>query len=340
MNSETTFERILGFEETTWDETKDNLARCEDGLIRSRLNDAKLRCGRFSTPSLQELADECEVLVEQHRGKIKVNFVNGDVRTFLYDPTNANAVFQAASQFNCLEMSNHRITPEHGVSRYDYDNTQGPACATAALGGLLERQFFIDVRGGEGQRVGRQVNTLIDLEDELAEQGLPLWQVQNGYMMFSSAQDLEAISEWIRSNFFERYDELCGLLRYGLHQDVGINTFDEILDHDVTQVYCSAVPVSENHVIYDKRSWQPLASMVLNSAYEAMMWIGLKNYHRTGVNKIFLTTIGGGAFGNDREWINRAIIQAVEKFSHLDLEVNIISYLSPDPQLVNALRII
>ena len=337
MITETTFERILEFEETTWDETKDNLARCEDGLIRSRLNDAKLRCGTFSTPSLQELADECEPLADQYRGKIKVNFVEGDVRKFLYDPTNANAVFQAASQFNCLEMVNHRITPEHGVSRYDFDGTQGPACATAALGGLLERQFFIDVKGGQGQRAGRQLNTLCDLEAELAKEGLPLWRVQNGYMMFSSARELEDITEWLRANFFERYDELCGMLRFGLHQDVGINTYDKILDHDVTQVYCSAVPVNENHVIFNKQSWQPLASMILNAAYEAMMWSGLQNYHRTGVNKIFLTTLGGGAFGNDREWINRAIIQAIEKFSHLDLEVNIVSFFSPDPQLVDSL---
>ena len=47
-------------------------------------------------------------------------------------PENRGALFQVASQFNMLEMVGPRVTPEEGVTRYEHDRTQGPACAMAA----------------------------------------------------------------------------------------------------------------------------------------------------------------------------------------------------------------
>jgi hypothetical protein len=44
-------------------------------------------------------------------------------------PENAGALFQVASQFNLLEMVSPSVTPEDGVTRYQDDHTQGPACA-------------------------------------------------------------------------------------------------------------------------------------------------------------------------------------------------------------------
>jgi hypothetical protein len=47
--------------------------------------------------------------------------------------------------------------------------------------------------------------------------------------------------------------------------------------------------------------------------------------HR-GSNKLFLTLLGGGAFGNPQEWILEAIRRCLEKFSHRALEVILVSY--------------
>ena len=55
----------------------------------------------------------------------------GDVLELHALPENEGALFQAASQFNCLEMGTPSAVPEDGVRIYATDNTQGPACALA-----------------------------------------------------------------------------------------------------------------------------------------------------------------------------------------------------------------
>jgi hypothetical protein len=49
--------------------------------------------------------------------------VTGDVRHMHKSPENAGALFQVASQFNMLEMTGPEVTPEHGVTIYQYDGT-------------------------------------------------------------------------------------------------------------------------------------------------------------------------------------------------------------------------
>jgi hypothetical protein len=55
-----------------------------------------------------------------------------DVRALHQDDTFKGALFQIAWQFNLLEMIGPDVSPEHGVTRYQHDRTQGPACAIAA----------------------------------------------------------------------------------------------------------------------------------------------------------------------------------------------------------------
>jgi hypothetical protein len=55
--------------------------------------------------------------------------VTGDVRRMHLLPESAGALFQLASQFNLLEMTGPEVTPENGVTIYQHDHTQGPACA-------------------------------------------------------------------------------------------------------------------------------------------------------------------------------------------------------------------
>jgi hypothetical protein len=62
-------------------------------------------------------------------------------------PENAGALFQVASQFNLLEMMSPSVTPEQGVTRYERDPTQGPACAVAAGAATIYRNYFAKVHG-------------------------------------------------------------------------------------------------------------------------------------------------------------------------------------------------
>lgn len=78
-------------------------------------------------------------------------------------PENVRALFQVASQFNLLEMVSPQVTPEDGVTRYQDDQTQGPACAIAAGAATIYRNYFVPVGGSYGQTTERQLDGLADI---------------------------------------------------------------------------------------------------------------------------------------------------------------------------------
>ena len=96
-------------------------------------------------------------------GRLKVSVVTGDVRQMHQSPENAGALFQVASQFNLLEMVSPEVTPEHGVTRYQNDRTQGPACAIAAGAATIYRNYFAPIGGSYGQTGERQFDGLANL---------------------------------------------------------------------------------------------------------------------------------------------------------------------------------
>ena len=67
----------------------------------------------------------------------------GSVDDLHRDSTNVGSVFQAASQFNCLEMISPNITPDYGITRYILDPTQGPTCAMTCPAGTVYRNYFV-----------------------------------------------------------------------------------------------------------------------------------------------------------------------------------------------------
>jgi len=50
------------------------------------------------------------------------------------------------------------------------------------------------------------------------------------------------------------------------------------------------------------------------------------NYLQNGNNTLYLTLIGGGAFGNKKEWITNAIYRSLNLYKHVGLDVAIVSY--------------
>ena len=62
------------------------------------------------------------------------------------------------------------------------------------------------------------------------------------------------------------------------------------------------------------------------------------NAFSNGNNRLFLTLLGGGPFGNDIDWILAGIQRALNLYKHVDLDVAIVTYGSSNPyvqQLVN-----
>jgi hypothetical protein len=76
--------------------------------------------------------------------------------------------------------------------------------------------------------------------------------------------------------------------------------------------------------------WADFARLVLDAAYEATFHAAVLNANTTGNRNVFLTRLGGCAFGNESTWILEAIRRAVNLFADAPLEVIIVSYGKPD----------
>ena len=159
------FRQLFGFDEGPWEATRRQF-RLDGDILHSRANGRQFAAGRFSLPSLAELRAACASLPT---GQLRWRHeVIGDVLPLHAAPDNAGALFQVASQFNCLEFCSPERVPEDGVSDYQLDPTQGPACSLAAAAATVARNYCIPVAHGHGQERDRQINTLADLAADLA----------------------------------------------------------------------------------------------------------------------------------------------------------------------------
>ena len=263
-------------------------------------------------------------------GRLKVSVVTGDVRQLHRSPENTGALFQVASQFNLLEMVSPTVTPEQGVTRYQHDHTQGPACAIAAGAATIYRNYFVSVGGRPGQTKERQFDGLADLGGTLAatlnQPVKALWDMKNGYALCTRA-GLDSIADHLGSLQPDQLDTLRGQLRIGIHRDVEVTDTEGERGPLVSQAFCSALPVAYTRV--PPSHWEAFASLVLEAAYEATMSAVLLNAKRGASNVVLLTQLGGGAFGNHDHWIDAAMRRSLEKMREFDLDVKLVSYGAP-----------
>ena len=317
------FERITGFKEDGYEATRARLS-VVDGRLTSRSSTRTCAVGQLETPSLAELRQRVAGLLSGH-GPTRVSCVQGDVRRMHADHGNAGALFQVASQFNLLEMVSDAVTPEQGVTRYERDATQGPACAIAAGAGTIYRNYFAPVNDQSGQREDRQIDCLSDIATALGNDEGRLWQMRNGYCM-TTDEGLASIDHQLSSMGPEQLDELRGRLRIGMHWDVEVT--DEGAGHRVSQAFCSALPISYNR-IRKSANWARFATLILEATYEATLLSAMLNVKLHGKPLVYLTRVGGGAFGNDAGWIVAAIRRALCRTQRYGLDVRIVSYSRP-----------
>ncbi len=326
------FERITGFREDGYDATRARLS-VVDGRLHSRYSARTCAVGQLETPSLAELRLRAAGLISG-QGPTRVSCVQGDVRRMHADSANAGALFQVASQFNLLEMVSDTDTPEQGVTRYEWDATQGPACAIAAGAGTIYRNYFASVDGQSGQREDRQIDCLFDIGTALGNANGRLWRMRNGYCL-TTDEGLARVDDQLSSMDPAQLDELRGRLRIGVHWDVEVT--DEGGGHRVSQAYCSALPVRYNR-IQRSANWARFATLVLEASYEATVLSAVHNMQQHGNPVVYLTRVGGGAFGNDARWIAAAIKRALAFGRDAGLDVRIVSYSNPDPLMLDLVR--
>jgi hypothetical protein len=327
------FEILTGFSETSYDDTRAKL-KVEGRRLESLVNGKSYGIGELELVSLQALRERVKS-AGALPGRLKVSVATGDVRRMHQSTENAEALFQVASQFNLLEMVSPMVNPEQGVTRYQHDRTQGPACAMAAGAATIYRNYFAPVDGKYGQTARRQLDGLADLGKALgASLNKPvqaLWEMQNGYALCTRV-GLDAITQHLQELQPEQVDILRSKLCIGVHSDVEVTDATGERRPVVSQAFCSALPVAYTRV--PSAHWKPFASLVLDAAYEATMLAAVLNKQRGASNVVLLTFLGGGAFGNEDDWIYAAIRRALKKTSGFGLDVRLVSYGTPSGDIL------
>jgi hypothetical protein len=341
----TWFSKIFGFNENADPEANFKLVKDmvsihdisfdEDMKINilTLKNGQELWAGKFTMISIPELRPAYAMsAIETGSRLLTYVSMDGDVKLFHEDPKLEGSVFQVASQFNTLEMVNPSITPNMGITIYKDDRTQGPVCAMACPAGTLFRNYFVNVHGQDTPK--HQLDGLKDAHALLEgyASGGPLWKMQNGYCFPTNAETLLTVCRLLQPDTPLRR-QFMDSIRYGVQWNTQVipssKEYNILSDcHKVTQVYCSALPIAYLSHWLKLVEWTNFATAVLDAAYEATLAAGviLCDQRKGARVKVFLTSVGGGAFGNDSTWITESIKKACAKFAKYPLDVILINY--------------
>merc|ERR1712046_42848 len=81
----------------------------------------------------------------------------------------------------------------------------------------------------------------------------------------------------------------------------------------VSQVFCAAAKVNASGTT--AADWEHFATLLLEATYEATLWAAVTNMRtsgRPGGNRVILSLVGGGVFGNELRWIVDAINRSIK----------------------------
>lgn len=321
------FEKLTGFKEESSENVRKNL-RIEGDSFVSKANNKKFTFGKLEIPTLEQLQQSNPPL-DSYKDTLQISILVADVMELHCQIENENALFQAASQFNLLEMVGPDVTPEHGIDRYELDHTQGPACAIACGAGTIYRNYFVELDSQIGQTADKQIDCLDLIGKEFQNEKLNLWEMRNGYAL-ASQEGLLTINEKLAELTNQERESLKQKLKVGIQWNTEVTQSDS--KHKVSQIYCSALPVSYTGIA--PKYWEPFARLILEATYEATLHTALLNAKNNSSNVVYLTLVGGGAFGNDKMWVLESLKKAIQKFKNTPLDVRIVRYSSSNMDLV------
>jgi hypothetical protein len=264
--------------------------------------------GRFEIPSIAELRQRAACPTPGASGaEAKLWVLDGaspvtDIGSLQATAGDA-ALFQVASQFNCLESPGPYVTP---VAAYFHDPTQGPRASISAFPATLLRHYAAPGPGGERfvqQTGGRQIDLLTDVFEPGTSP------VRNGYLEGHGGMGAAILVAALEAGF-ER-------IRVGVHDTVqvvlGYNWGGAVGDPDsrrITQVFTSTVAgggyAGQNAL---GENFGPACRHTLRAAYLGTLLAAVALRRTTAV----LTLIGGGVFGNPIALIWKSILGAFDE---------------------------
>ena len=363
------FEQTFGFEERRYsyeNVRKQFTLEKNETILVSLANGRRFNIGKFDTPSIEQLDALLKSKLpeggptfikvddsgsgtagEPVSGSVSVSglafqHVIADIRALIRDPQNANAVFQAASQFNCLEMISPQVTPDAGITNYIRDLTQGPMCAIACPGATVYRNYFVNEHG-QGGKKGKQIDCLEGVHTTLTSENddEEFWIMQNGYALPAKSDSMRRLKTKLHTGVLNSRTAMKKL-RVGVHWNTEVNNSQQSNQngHCVTQVYSSAVPISYGLSTCKKNSeFESFAKLVLYGTYQATF--SAAAIRAIELNKrvdLYLTKVGGGVFGNRSRWIVDAIKKCLRRFEDFPINVHLVHYGSLEQVYVEYLK--
>jgi hypothetical protein len=292
------------------------------GILKCVPSGKILQSGHFATKSLENLKVAARKIYKNtHNAPHKtVDVVVGNVQDLLRNPEYNHATFQVASQFNCLEMIASNIDPSYGISIYEHDRTQGPACSIACGAGTLYRNYLhvVDARypSVRGQSKYRQINHSKAFLEELLPASMDSGAlIQNGYLIPTPAalKHLQYKDENIIRTAMDK-------LEVGVHTETEV-TLRTDLPQYVTQVFTSAMPIDRKWKSDEMKQARELANAILLASFKAVLYASQCNI---GSNIVVLTLLGAGAFNNKMQDVVEQMVAAIHAvdFKEMDVRIN------------------
>jgi hypothetical protein len=290
-----------------------------DGFATLGVERHTWNAGRFETPSLAELRERAK-RAGAGGGRLSLWVLDGPGLATDVGGLQATAppgsLFQAASQFNCLESPGPYVTP---VVQYFRDYTQGPRASISAFPGTLLRHYAAP--GADGKRFVQTEKRQLDLLADVFGPEVAL--VQSGYLMAQNVRDPVALVAALTSRFES--------IRVGLHEGAQVvlgydfeGAVDDSDHRQIAQVFTSTVAGGGyGGAGMAGAEFEGACRQLLRAAYLGTLLAAAT----LGQRRAVLTLIGGGVFGNPVPLIWDAVCWAATEAepllsSDLDVIVN------------------
>jgi len=269
--------------------------------------------GWFITPTVKEIKDLISSL-NLHKGSPRIAVVKGKDIGSAHVDSLPYELFQGASQFNALEMSDIDKTHYDGIEIYINDNTQGPRTALACAPGTFVRNYWVT------NEYGSQFNALENLKLSHT----------NGYLIWglSPSEIACKITDTSVNDIMIPcmiYTQVAGVTRSG----TSINK--HVLNKYVHQIYSSGVPINRYRNGGYIQTQVKIAHDIVKAEYIGAIGMGIvlhffdKLADRTKLTRprINLTLIGAGVFGIPEDMIISLLKDAINEFKQHSFDVYI-----------------
>ncbi|KAL7718932.1 Macro domain-containing protein [Entamoeba marina] len=312
INRSSWFEYICGVKEIEFRQTKEKyISRNENGeiIITNPITLNEFSCGKLEMIPLQKLRQIPKETIQPALFEIIVRLDEEsqpqvEVTSMQTNPKYNKSVFVVASNFNAVESVSENISPDSSkfTTNYIYDQTQGPAASIGAPAAAIERVHFPfydenTLPSSWHQTKKHQIEILKDLKK--------YYNIENGYPLLNSTCENPSIFD---------YDKYISCIHSNVETTFRFNSTQiEVIKKEhrncIDQVFGAALNIGQGSSgMTNKRiaKQRPILSKLpLDCAYETAYLTAIRNKRE----KIILTLLGNGVFGNDTKEVCESIIR-------------------------------